>query len=104
MSHNKEIPLGRREFIVRKLITIDDLMKICGYACDCEENNGYGCNHPECEEQECHIYGCPIATDASYNDLFELNPDLAKEYEYQLAYKDPEEESLDSDWMVQHTE
>lgn len=87
---------------MRKLIAIDDLMRICGYACDCETNNGYGCDHLENEEQECHTYECPIAIPASYNDLLELYPDLAKEYEYQLAYKYPEEESLDSDWMVQH--
>ena len=88
---------------MRELITIDDLMRKCGYACDCDENNGYGCNHPDSEENQCHTYSCPIATDASYNDLLELDPELAKEYEYQLKYKDPEEEGLDSDWMVQHS-
>ena len=89
---------------MRKLITIDDLMRICGYDCDSEENNGYGCNHPNNEEPTCHRYSCPIATDASYNDLLALNPDLAKEYEYQLTYKNPEDESLDGYWMVQHSE
>lgn len=89
---------------MRKLITIDDLAETCGYACDCENNNGYGCNHPESKENECHTFSCPIASEASYNDLLELDPELAKEYEYQLEFKDPEEEGLDSDWMVQHSE
>jgi hypothetical protein len=89
---------------MRKLIAIDDLARKCGYTCDSENNNGYGCNHPESEEGECHTFSCPIAVEASYNDLLELDPELAKEYEYQLEYRDPEEEGLDSDWMVQHSE
>jgi hypothetical protein len=89
---------------LRKLITIDDLMRTCGYACDSEENNGYGCSHKDSEDNTCHTFNCPIAVDASYNDLLELDPELAKEYEYQLKNKDPEEEGLDSDWMVQYSE
>lgn len=89
---------------MKKLISIDDLMKICGYACDSEDNNGYGCSHHESEEGQCHTYSCPIATEASYSDLLELDSVLAEEYKYQLEYKDPEEEGLDSDWMVQHSE
>jgi hypothetical protein len=89
---------------MKKLISLDDLANKCGYFCDCESNNGYGCNNKGNEEKECHSYCCPIATDASYNDLLELDSELAKEYEYQLEYKDPEEEGLDSDWMVQHSE
>ena len=89
---------------MRELIAIDDLTRKCGYACDSECNNGYGCDHPNSEENECHGFSCPIAVEASYNDLLELDPELAKEYEYQLEYKDPEEEGLDSDWVVQHSE
>ncbi len=89
---------------MEKLIDIDDLRMECGYACDCEENNGYGCNHLESEEGECHRYSCPIASEASYNDLLRLDPELAKEYEYELEHKDPEDEGLDSNWMVQHSE
>ena len=89
---------------MRKLISTYDLTQTCGYACDCENNNGYGCSHPDSEEGECHGFCCPIATDASYNDLLELDPELAKEYEYRLADTDPEESGLESDWMVQHSE
>lgn len=89
---------------MRKLISIDNLMKTCGYACDCENNNGYGCNHVKSEENECHTFSCPIAAESSYNELLELDPELAKEYEYQLKYKDPEHEGLDSGWMIQYSE
>jgi len=87
---------------MRELKSMYELMQTCGYACDCDDNNGYGCSHPDSEEGECHTYSCPIATDASYNDMLELDPELAKEYECQLG--DPEEEGLDSEWMVQHSE
>jgi len=89
---------------MNKIIAIDDLIRKCGHFCSIEENNGYGCSHPESEEGKCYTFSCPIAVSASYNDLLELEPELAKEYEYQLEYKNPEEESLDSDWMVQYAD
>ena len=88
------------------LIHLDDLVRRCGYFGTTrrgeENNNGYGCTHRGNKDYpgECHGFCCPIAVDASYNDLLELDPELAKEYEYQLEHKDPEEDGLDSDWMV----
>ena len=36
-----------------KVVTIDDLMSVCGYATsETDANNGYGCNHPGQEEYE----------------------------------------------------
>lgn len=40
---------------MKELIQIDDLLRICGYSYSLEEptiNNGYNCDHPDCEEIE----------------------------------------------------
>jgi len=44
-----------------KIISLDELVLVCGYFTDCETNNGYGCSHPEAENGECHMKACPIA-------------------------------------------
>ena len=86
----------------RRLITIDDLARRCGFFCSTEDNNGYGCYHQHANEGLCLRRSCPIAYPASYNDMVELDPDLAEEYAYQVKEGKDEDESLDSDWMVQH--
>lgn len=84
-----------------KLITIDDLMYRCGYDCDSDEGNGFGCDHPEADEGKCLKTNCPIAWPASFEDMTKYDAELAKEYEYQIQNgKDPEESLDDSDWMV----
>jgi len=92
----------------KKIIHLDDLVRRCGYFATTKyrdgswKNNGYGCTHRGNKDEpgKCFSFCCPVAYEASYNDLLELDSYLAKEYEYQLEYKDPEEESLDSEWMV----
>lgn len=81
-----------------KLIVIEDLRRSCGAACFNQENGGYGCDHPENTGApgECHKYSCPVADEASYEDLLEHDPALAKEYEDEQA----KNQCINSDWMV----
>jgi len=82
-----------------ELIDLDDLTRICGYFdSDSDANNGYGCIHPENikdNEGECHSYSCPVAVEAEYEDMLELDPKLAEQYQ-----QDYEKHGfIKSDWM-----
>lgn len=88
-----------------KVVKIDDLMSVCGYATsETDANNGYGCNHPAQEEVEylwkdedgythrgyendktrpktkqgkCYSFSCPLAQSCtSLNSLKEHDKDL----------------------------
>ena len=92
-----------------RLIYLDDLVKRCGYSGTTknrdgsEKNNGYGCTHRGNKDYpgECHGFCCPVAVEASYNELLELDQDLAKEYEYKThEYCFDPDVSLDNEWMV----
>ncbi len=56
---------------------IDTLRSECGYSNpEIEINNGYGCDHSECEERYseekqglCYPWSCPIAYEANQDDL-----------------------------------
>lgn len=92
----------------RILIEIDELTKHCGhFVGDTNVNNGYGCNHPDNEDQEkvtindnpepfghkyeadedgkhklglCYCSVCPLGHIPSLADLKELDKDLYDEY------------------------
>jgi hypothetical protein len=93
---------------MRRLIMIDELTSICGYYNgSVSVNNGYGCDHPECEDTEfddeagkeqgrCFTFSCPIAWQADLEDLQELDPGLAEEYKNDAL----PDGTIDSDWMV----
>jgi hypothetical protein len=57
---------------------IDLVAQICGHFTDCETNNGYGCDHPESNQNdpehkgECHRIGCPVAIYDSDKDMMEV--------------------------------
>jgi hypothetical protein len=62
---------------MKKLYEIDELMSVCGYGHseNPEINNGYNCNHPNCEYKEngigkCYAFGCPIAYEIVDEDDF----------------------------------
>lgn len=93
---------------MRQLIMIDQLTKICGYYNgDVSVNNGYGCDHPDQDETDfdddlgreqgkCYCHSCPIAHSADYEDMQNLDTELAEQYKDDI-------ESLnngDTDWMV----
>ena len=91
----------------RILIDLDELTKYCGhFVGDTNINNGYGCNHPDNEDQEkvsinentplrykyefdengkhrlglCYCSVCPFGYIPSLADLKELDKDLYNEY------------------------
>jgi hypothetical protein len=80
-----------------ELIPINELANKCGYFECGELNNGYGCTHPENTEAPgcCHTFACPLAVEADYEDMVELDPELAKEYEEQYQRWG----FIDTDWM-----
>lgn len=81
-----------------ELIDIDELIKKCGYSFCGKRNNGYCCNHPKNTEApgRCHTFACPIVREADYNDILELDPELAKQYKSQYERMG----FIDSDWVV----
>jgi hypothetical protein len=93
---------------MRQLITIDDLTGICGYFNGAVSvNNGYGCNHPDQEETDidretgkeqgkCYCHSCPIAYQADYEDMQNLDAELAEEYKNDIDMCN----NLDTEWMV----
>src|SRR5690554_6333294 len=84
-----------------RLIHADDLIKECGYFFCGEENNGYCCSHPENEEAPgcCYTWACPIAVEADIQDMRELDPGLAKEYEKEGKEGWKGEWTVGSGWM-----
>lgn len=86
------------------LVQINSVAYRCGYFYnaylekDVTLNNGYNCSHPENTEAPdcCHTFACPVAREAGYEDMLELDPDLAGEY------KDEHQRNgfIESDWMV----
>ena len=94
---------------IKKLIRLDDLTGCCGYFATTRyrdgsvKNNGYGCTHRGNKDEpgKCSGFDCPVAVEASYNELLELDPDLAKEYEYKTKeYCFDPDAGLDNEWMV----
>lgn len=87
---------------MKKLICLDDLERRCGYSSTTRNgeanNNGYGCTHRGNKETpgECHSYSCPVAVEADYEEILEIDPELAKEYENEQQ----EHGWIESDWMV----
>lgn len=76
----------------KKLITLDDLLRECGFfgtglLFSDEElpNDGYVCRHPNQTEKEdgfglCEGWSCPIACLAHMSDFKKLGPDLYDQY------------------------
>lgn len=93
---------------MEELIQINDLCCQCGFFYNDKSwiNNGYNCNHPDCDEREdddkgnsigrCHTWSCPIATEADLHDLKRLDESLYQEYKDSAD----KEGHIDSDWMV----
>lgn len=81
-----------------ELIQINALANKCGYFFCGEQNNGYCCKHPENTEAPgcCYTWACPVAYEAGYEDILELDPDLAKEYEEEQQKNG----FIESDWMI----
>lgn len=82
--------------MAKQLITIFEIMKNCGH---CEDvDMVYTCSHPENTEEpgRCFTWACPVAYEATYEDMLELDPDLAEEY------REEQERNgfIESDWMV----
>ncbi len=97
------------------VVHIDELTKVCGYFnSGTPVNNFYGCNHPDCEENEivgikkdgsqvrfpkkikhkisqgkCYSFSCPIASECDLEDLKEHDTDLYNEWKN--AEYDPSE-------------
>jgi hypothetical protein len=95
--------------IKEELLQIDNLMSKCGYGYYYEGspmiNNGYNCNHKDCEESEevngkcigkCYTWSCPIACTAEIDDLKRLDKDLYEEYKSEAD----REGCIESDWML----
>ena len=73
------------DFLISKdkktaLITLDDLIRICGHFYDAEEekgvnvNNGYNCNHPQQDEIDegcgcCYAFSCPLGVEAELEEF-----------------------------------
>jgi hypothetical protein len=89
---------------VKKLIHLDDLTQRCGYFAVTKnrdgswKNNGYGCTHRGNKESPgaCYSCSCPVACNADYENLRELDPELAKEYEEEQK----EHGFIESQWMI----
>lgn len=99
---------------MKKLIHLDDLVRECGYfySFEDEEGNwpvfgGYNCKHEKCNTDmndsekypnigTCSACCCPMGIEASYNDMLELDIELAKEYEEK--YKSRPDETTESGW------
>lgn len=89
---------------MKKLIHLDDLIKRCGYFGETKyrnghlKNNGYGCKHRGNKDEpgKCFAWDCPVAINADYEDLLELDPELAKEYKEEQK----EHGFIESEWMV----
>ena len=79
-----------------QLITIDDLATICGHFTESEDNNGYGCAHPESETGYCLRSNCPIATTATMEDVQALNRELWQEWGGSAT----DQEDTCGDWML----
>ena len=71
---------------------IDNFTYICGYFNnnDPEVNNGYNCDHSDCEDYEiiddkkvgkCYAFGCPLVPEADKEDLKDYDMNLLKEYQ-----------------------
>ena len=69
-------------------------------------NNGYGCNHPDQEEQtvcaadgktygECHCYCCPVGNNACSDDIRE-----AEEVGIYLDDNNPEPDEVDGNYLI----
>jgi hypothetical protein len=89
---------------MKKLIHLDDLTGRCGYFATTRyrdgtaKNNGYGCTHLGNTEEpgKCFSWCCPVAVNVDYEELQELDPELAKEYENeQKRYG-----FIECEWMV----
>lgn len=64
---------------------IDLVAQICGHFCDCETNNGYGCDHPENKDTpgECHRCSCPVASyDSDKDEMVVYDPQLIEEIKH----------------------
>jgi len=89
---------------MKKLIDLDELTKVCGYFGDTHyrngrlKNNGYGCKHrgKKDEPGKCYSFDCPVAVEVDYEEMLELDPELAKEYEDEQK----EHGWIESEWMV----
>jgi hypothetical protein len=76
----------------RRIIHIDEMVQICGYfTTETTVNNGYGCKHPDQEEQDedlytgrqhgkCYAFNCPLAPEADLQDMKELDQELYDEW------------------------
>jgi len=93
-----------KEKTEKKLIYLDDLTRRCGYFATTKyrdgswKNNGYGCTHRGNKDEpgKCFSFCCPVAVNADYEDLLELDPELAKEYEETQKQYD----FIETEWMV----
>lgn len=69
----------------KAITSINCLANICGYFYNAAygnfnipaPNNGYNCNHPDCEEIEdgygcCYSFSCPLAREADEEDCSEF--------------------------------
>ncbi|TET97713.1 MAG: hypothetical protein E3J23_08525 [Candidatus Stahlbacteria bacterium] len=74
-----------------KIIHIDQFTTMCGFfnSDTLEVNNGYNCNHPDCEETQiigdkeigkCYSFSCPLAPEVDHQDLKEHDKDLYNDY------------------------
>lgn len=105
-----------------EILHIDTLSRYCGYfTSQTDANNGYGCNHPDCDDSEmlwkdehgythrgyeedaekpktkqgkCYDFSCPLAHRCDVQDLRELDSDMLEEY------KDAPDDTILEDYMV----
>jgi hypothetical protein len=86
------------------LIDLDSLIKRCGYFATTKyrdgswKNNGYGCTHRgnKSEPGKCYSFCCPVAVEVDYEEMLEIDPELAVEYEVEQK----EHGYIESEWMV----
>lgn len=66
---------------MRKAVLFDTFANQCDFFnSDDEETNGYGCKHPNQEDDGCYCFCCPLGIEAEQQDLTDKNhPDTIQD-------------------------
>ena len=85
----------------------DKLAQECGLFSDTELNNGYGCLSKSKDKSEpgcCFQSDCPLAYDASLEDLRKHDTHLYEEYKADPGDVGLESGTIESEWVMQYRE